>query len=301
MKRLLVIAIGVVAAVGLVAAAAHAASPFDHGQAAPTAGVHVHGPWAQALFQAQAALSARFNLALIELRDARGPGPVLAALGAAFLYGCLHAAGPGHGKALVSGYLVSRDATVGDVLRLGTQIAVMHVASAVVLVTVLALFVRNAFTSPEDLRGVQIASDVVIVGIGAVLFARALRARTRHDHGHGHSSTCGCAAHVTSPRTGWLTAFGAGIVPCSGTMITLVFALGNGILLAGIGMLLAIALGMSVTLIAIGSIALASRRAATVGGGFTRRPHIHRLLDFGGPSFIILAGGTLLIVALAAS
>lgn len=107
---------------------------------------------------------------------------VLAALGVAFLYGCLHAAGPGHGKALVSGYLVSRDATVGDVVRLGAQIAAMHVASAVVLVAALALFVRSAFTSPEDLRGVQVASDVVIVGIGVLLLARAVRAGPAHGH-----------------------------------------------------------------------------------------------------------------------
>lgn len=73
MNRLFVLAVGVVAALGLAAAAANAAVPFDHGQQVPAAGMHLHAPWAQAPFQPQAAFSARFNLALIGLRDARAP------------------------------------------------------------------------------------------------------------------------------------------------------------------------------------------------------------------------------------
>jgi nickel/cobalt transporter (NicO) family protein len=284
----------VLAVLAVSATAAHA-GPFDHGAAPLTTAHHLNAPWAQALFAAQTALSERFTAALVALRDAKSPGPILAALAVSLAYGCLHAAGPGHGKALVSGYFVSREATLSHVVLLASQIAAMHVASAGVLVIVLGVFVRSAFASPEDMRGVQAASDVLIVGIGVLLFRRALRTTHHHD---AHAA-CDCVARATSPRTGWLTALGAGVVPCTGTMITLVFALGNGILLAGIGMLLAIAVGMSCTLIAIALAARASRRAVTGSRAHPRGRRAQRVLDFGGPAFIVLSGGTLLFLTLA--
>ncbi|MEI9985699.1 MAG: hypothetical protein WDN69_22465 [Aliidongia sp.] len=52
------------------------------------------------------------------MRDTGSPAALLTVLAIAFLWGVLHAAGPGHGKSLVAAYLVTTDArwTSGIVL-----------------------------------------------------------------------------------------------------------------------------------------------------------------------------------------
>ncbi|HZO94827.1 MAG TPA: hypothetical protein VFB22_13880 [Candidatus Baltobacteraceae bacterium] len=65
-------------------------------------------------------------------------------------------------------------------------------------------------------------------------------------------------------------------------------------------MLLAIAAGMSCTLIAIAGAARASRRAVAGASSLGRRGRAQRALDLGGPDFIVIAGGTLLVMTLAA-
>jgi len=123
-----------------------------------------------------------------------------------FAYGIFHAAGPGHGKAVISSYLVANQETARRGIILSFASALMQSLVAVVIVGVCAwLLNATARTMCGAERAVEIASYALIAAFGARLvwikgggFIRALQvprlapgpamALAGHDHaGHGHA------------------------------------------------------------------------------------------------------------------
>lgn len=243
------------------------------------------------------------------IRDGQGAGPLALGLVLAFLYGAVHAAGPGHGKLVVVGYFLSREARIGRGLAMGAQIAVMHVVSAVIVVGLADLLLRRTFGgAPAEVPAIRIASYVLIVGIGLVMLARAVRrlaaarnpasAEHPHAHPHRHEPGCGCGAHAR-PAEGGLLALGVGLVPCTGSLLVLLYALANDMLATGFLLVAAIALGMAITM---GGLGLASVRARglvldRMPGG---RPAVllSGLLELAGAGLVTAVGGLLLVGSL---
>jgi len=62
----------------------------------------------------------------------------------AFFYGLIHALGPGHGKVFAVSYFISEKAEKKKGILLGVLIAVLHVFSAVAIVSVLYIVVKNS-------------------------------------------------------------------------------------------------------------------------------------------------------------
>jgi nickel/cobalt transporter (NicO) family protein len=141
---------------------------------------------------------------------------------------------------------LSREARIGRGLLMGLQIAIFHVLSAMVVVALADLLLRQAFGGPPaEVAGVRLASYGLIGLIGMVMLGQAARRSwlRRHgvevsyaccDHGsgpHGHHharSEAGARA-----KEGALS-LGVGLVPCTGAVLILLYALANGILLAGV-------------------------------------------------------------------
>lgn len=89
-----------------------------------------------------------------------------------------------------------------------------------------------------------------------------------------------------------------GLVPCSGAVLILVYALANGITVAGVLMTLAIAVGMGLTLAALGIASVYARRGAVRVSG--RAPGdgsriVRHALALGGPIFIAGLGAALFV------
>jgi nickel/cobalt transporter (NicO) family protein len=123
-----------------------------------------------------------------------------------FAYGIFHAAGPGHGKAVISSYLVANQETARRGIVLSFASALMQSLVAVAIVGVCAwLLNATAKTMCGAERAVEIASYALIAAFGARLvwikgggFIRALQmprlapapaiALAGRDHaaGHGH-------------------------------------------------------------------------------------------------------------------
>jgi ABC-type nickel/cobalt efflux system permease component RcnA len=142
------------------------------------------------------------------IRAAKSDGAaVWTLLAISFAYGIFHAAGPGHGKAVIASYLVANQETARRGIVLSFASALMQSLVAVVIVGVCAwLLNATAKTMCGAERVIEIASYALIAAFGARLvwtkgggFIRALRqARppqatpalalaTHHDHaGHGH-------------------------------------------------------------------------------------------------------------------
>jgi ABC-type nickel/cobalt efflux system permease component RcnA len=198
------------------------------------------------------------------IRDGETPMALLVGLGLAFLYGVVHAAGPGHGKAVVVGYFLTRQARIGRGLLMGAQISVGHVVTAIVIALGADLLFRTVWgTSAAEIRLIQLASYAAIAAIGLYMLVETARGRGHshhHDLEHAHSE--GQSPGQGHRPQSWLS-LGVGIVPCTGAILVMLFALANGILLAGFLLVSAIAIGMTVTMAGLGILAIAARHAMT--------------------------------------
>src|SRR5690349_17106289 len=88
-------------------------------------------------------------------------------LGISFLYGIFHAAGPGHGKAVISSYIVANDETWKRGVFLSFASAMLQALTAIALVGIAAaLLGATARTMGNAVRVIEVASYGLIVLIG---------------------------------------------------------------------------------------------------------------------------------------
>src|SRR5206468_9150357 len=138
------------------------------------------------------------------IRAAKSDGSaVWTLLGISFAYGIFHAAGPGHGKAVISSYLVANEETARRGIVLSFASALLQALVAVAIVAVFAwLLSSTATTMCSAEKAIEIVSYALIAAFGARLvwtkgggFMRALQAKPamaaahhhdHHDHGHDH-------------------------------------------------------------------------------------------------------------------
>jgi len=231
------------------------------------------------------------------IRGAKSDNTALLALfGLAFAYGIFHAAGPGHGKAVISSYLVANEETWRRGIVLSFASAFLQALVAVLIVGIAAaLLGATAKAMGEAVRYIEIASYALIALLGARLlwvkgggFIAALRGAD-HDHGHAHAHShhhahdhdhhhhghpagadhvhdahCG-HSHGPEPDQlagpgGWkrgLTAIVAvGLRPCSGAILILVYTLAQGLFWAGVAATFIMGLGTAITVAALATLAV---------------------------------------------
>jgi nickel/cobalt exporter len=313
---LLLLALLVGTGLGPGLAAPVAADPFTGRPSAPTeeapAAPRAWGPVAMvghALLTFQREANRLIALHMRAIRAGESSTALLIGVGLAFLYGVVHALGPGHGKLVVVSYFLSREARVGRGLLMGLQIAIFHVLSAMVVVALADLLLRRAFGgAPAEVAGVRQFSYGLIALIGGVMLAQAVRRSRQRRAGLEVEGCCRGAhdgPHHHGPRDtreqtqqGALS-LGVGLVPCTGAVLILLYAVANDILFAGMLLVAAIAAGMAITMGALGILsviarqAVASRVEARAGGA-----RLAALTDYAGALAIMAIGAGLFWAAL---
>jgi nickel/cobalt exporter len=125
-------------------------------------------------------------------------------MGISFLYGIFHAAGPGHGKAVISSYLVANDETWRRGIALSFASAILQAFTAIAIVGIAAVLLNaTAHAMGNTVRVVEIVSYALIVLIGLRLlwvkgraFLKLLRPQHEpHDHAQGHDHHPGHDRH----------------------------------------------------------------------------------------------------------
>ncbi|WP_316167880.1 MULTISPECIES: nickel/cobalt transporter [unclassified Bradyrhizobium] len=311
-------------------------------------------------------------------------------LAISFAYGIFHAAGPGHGKAVIASYLVANQETAKRGIVLSFASGLMQALVAVVIVGIGAVVLNaTAATMCSAEKVVEIASYGLIALLGARLVwvkgaaflrtwqpaapalalasapAAAVAPSTHdhshahdhqhraphhdhhghdhhghdhhghdhhhHDHAHAHAAAahgsaahdhvhhdhvhgddCGCGhSHGPAPselagpggwQRGFQAIFAAGIRPCSGAILVLVFALAQGMFWAGVAATFVMGMGTAVTVATIAVLAVAAKdvarrlSAGREGGGAL----IMRGLEFGAAGLVLLFGAGLLLGYIAA-
>lgn len=106
--------------------------------------------------------------------------------GLSFLYGVFHAAGPGHGKVVISSYVLANEAQMRRGVWLSFLSAILQSGVAIAFVLVAALVLGLTSLAMNDAaHWIGVASYALIVVLGLWLVARKLMG-LGHTHGHAH-------------------------------------------------------------------------------------------------------------------
>lgn len=197
--------------------------------------------------------------------------------GLSFLYGVFHAAGPGHGKVIISSYVLANERQLRRGVTLSFLSALLQSLVAIGLVLVASGLLRLTAMAMSDITNwMAIGSYGLIALLGAWLATRKLIGRGHsHDHHHHHHDHGEhCDHHVVRPEQAsgdWRAALGVivsvGLRPCSGALVVMVFALTQDLLAAGIFATLLMGLGTAITVAVLASLAVGAKGLAVRLGG----------------------------------
>ena len=198
-------------------------------------------------------------------------------LGVAFLYGMVHALGPGHGKFVIMSYFMGREVYVLRGLVMAVQMAVVHVIAAVVIVWVADILLKTSLgIGLADVPGIRAGSFLIIAAIGVYMLYQAVRGsgghththththdhdhnHHHHHHGHSHDHAHG-ASHATE---GGLVALAVGMVPCPGAVLVMLYAIANDMIYPGFLLVAAMSAGIGLTIAILGVATILLRQFAT--------------------------------------
>lgn len=222
------------------------------------------------------------------------PGAVAGLLAVSFLYGVLHAAGPGHGKLVIGGYGMGRRVALRRLAGLALVSSLAQAAVAVALVYAVVALLGLGRAQAEGLAEEVMAPVglAMVAAVGLWLMwrgGRALRASWRagqghahhdHDHHHHHDHhspaadevcvTCGHAHGPTLDQVGRLSGWrdtallvaGIALRPCSGALFLLILTWQLGIGAVGIAGTFAMGLGTAVVTVGVAGLAVWAREGA---------------------------------------
>ena len=190
-------------------------------------------------------------------------GVVLVSLLVAAFWGAAHALTPGHGKALVAGYLVGARGRPRHAFLLGGTVTITHTAGVFALG--LVTLVLSRFVVPEQLYPwLTLVSGVLVVAVGlGVLRGRLEQRRHAHAHAHGHHHSHPHEhghAHDLSPRGLVGVGVAAGLLPCPSALVVLLSAIALHRLAFGLALIVAFSVGLAATITGIGLVAVLARR-----------------------------------------
>jgi ABC-type nickel/cobalt efflux system permease component RcnA len=266
----------------------------------------------------QQSFYSRMSMSLRQLRRQSSAAAGWTLFVLSFLYGVFHAAGPGHGKAVISGWLLATENELKRGILIAFLSAMIQALTAIVVVSGLLLFVSGAAAMAKDaVQVLESASYLMIGGMGLYLVWTAWRGHGHH-HGHAqasgttqtpspkaeqverrhegmmfdlvsrpasssagdpalsaghiHDENCGCGhSHAPSAadvRGDWslarafALAFAVGVRPCSGAILVLIFSWPLGLYWAGIASVLAMGVGVFLTIAVIAALTVFAKGAA---------------------------------------
>lgn len=207
-------------------------------------------------------------------------------LGISFIYGVIHAMGPGHGKALVGFYFLKKGGSYKRAFKIGYMLSITHAVSALSLTLVIFYLLKTLFSKTFHDYGhmSMLLSAVLIIGVGVYLIYETYR------HKKNQENEC---YPTTEKKSDLAIAISAGIVPCPGVMTITLFAINLGHLSVGIAsaIVMSIGMGLTISLAGIFSVAVQKRGYNALGKyGF--------LLEFFSALLVIVLGIFLLLANL---
>jgi nickel/cobalt transporter (NicO) family protein len=219
-------------------------------------------------------------------RDRLGFWVIVASLGAALFWGMAHALSPGHGKTIVTAYLVGQRGTPRHAALLGLVVTATHTVGVFALGAV--TLVLSRFIVPEELYPwLNFVSGVLVVLIGASVLRSRWRRRRAHARGHDHHHDHGDGL---SRRSLVAVGVSGGLLPCPSALVVLLAAITLHRVAFGMLLVVAFSAGLALTITGIGLAAVLAR------GAFRRVSFDGRVVSLlpTASAIVILAAGLLM-------
>lgn len=275
----------------------------------------------------QQAYYGTMNSALHNLKSGASSSAAWTLLTLGFAYGVFHAAGPGHGKVVISSWLLATENDLKRGLLVAFFSSMFQALTAIILVSGLYLIVASVGGVVRDVTAyLESASYAMICALGLYLIYTATRGWFRkpatvaqstnspfnfeiinphHDTTHIHDEHCG-HNHAPEPkdlRGDWSLAkalslsFAIGLRPCTGAILVLLAANTIGLYLAGIASTLAMGLGVFLTVSLIATITVYGKDFAMklVKGNDQRLSTFVNLLRLGGGAVVAFMGAIMFL------
>jgi nickel/cobalt transporter (NicO) family protein len=188
---------------------------------------------------------------------------IVASLAAALFWGAAHALSPGHGKTIVTAYLVGSRGTPLHAALLGLIVTMTHTVGVFALgLVTLSL---SQFVVPDRLYPwLNLVSGLLVVAVGAAVLWSRIRhrlARARgagHHHHHGHD-------HDHAIRLDWRSLVGVGVsgglLPCPSALVVLLAAISLHRVAFGLLLIVAFSIGLALSITGVGLVAVLAKRA----------------------------------------
>jgi nickel/cobalt exporter len=301
------------------------------------------------VLEKQAQFNRELAAAVRSLKTASPLSATLMLAALSFAYGVLHAAGPGHGKAVISSYVLADGRTVRRGILLAFLAALIQALSALVVVTLLVLLLRATGLQIRAMEAwLETASWALVALVGVWLLYYQLRSAFRpalahaghhhdhadhhhaheahahshephghdpqHAHAHGQDDACEVCAHLPAAaelqgdwswRRALALAFAVGVRPCTGAILVLVFAIGQGLLWAGVLSTFAMALGTAITVSVLAASAVGFRELAArlAGSSATSKwaDRVQLAAGLVGASLVLVLGAVFFLASLGAT
>ena len=241
-----------------------------------------------------------------------------------FSYGIFHAIGPGHGKAIISTYVLADGETLRRGISLSFASALAQSVTAIFLVSILAVLLNlTSIVITETTRIFELGSYTLITLLGVWLLWQKLFnplfskfRNVSHENSQNkyelnyqvEPPVASCNHHhFADPRTLsgtmsisriWSVILAIGLRPCTGALIVLVFALSQGVYWAGIISTLVMGLGTGITVAVLASLAVGARGATLTIFGSNSAKFVHRGIEIFGAVSVFMIGLILLVTSI---
>ena len=229
----------------------------------------------------QYGLNSYISSTIRSINDENSFSTSLLVLAIAFVYGLVHAAGPGHGKALVALYFTANKSNYKKAFKMGYMISIIHAISALLftfgIFFILKSMFRQNFNELSELTMTLSALMIMLVGI--YLIYEAFKGRYEREKKENISS-----------RSSMAVAFSAGVVPCPGVMTIVLFCIVLGQYTLGILAALTMSIGMGLTISLAGIFSIALNKKA--GNLLEKKSYILEVIG----AFLIFSLGVFLLL-----
>jgi nickel/cobalt transporter (NicO) family protein len=209
---------------------------------------------------------------------------ILASLTAAVFWGAAHALSPGHGKTIVTAYLVGQRGTPAHAALLGLIVTVTHTIGVFALGLV-TLGLSQLIVPDQLYPWLNLASGLLVVGIGTTVLRARLGRRHGHDHAHDHHDHHH-PGDAPSRRSLLAVGVSGGLLPCPSALVVLLAAISLHRVAFGLLLILAFSAGLALSITGIGLVAVLARKA-------------FRRVSFDGPLIRLLPAVSALVIVAA--
>lgn len=195
----------------------------------------------------QMKLKQRISSHVREFKENGRVAPLFPLFLLAFVYGVIHAAGPGHGKGMAMAYALASERRFSSGLFLGGLVSIVHAGSAILLVISLRfIFEKSISTNLDPIsQATQVISYSLICLIGLILLVASIPPWFRRTEQHDENERKMVKYVAGNPFS---AAFAIGVIPCPGVIMILLFCLTLDQMILGILLGVTVSIGMAITI-----------------------------------------------------